>query len=142
MTFVLFAEPHHGARSQIAEALLRSAAGDRFEIASAGTDATGLLDGVEDVLREVGIGGYLPSRRLLTSEWRRPPAVLVIVCEEECGSCPYVPGAKRVLRWPQPDPDRVPAEERLSILRRIRGDLQLRIAYLVNLPWNLAAPAR
>lgn len=138
---ILFADPDHGARAQMAEALLRSAAADRYEIGSAGTEPTGSLEGVAGVLREVSLDEFVPTRRAIASVLHPPPDLLVIVCEEGCGSCPYVPGAGRVVRWPQPDPDLVPPGERIAMLRRIREDVQLRIAYLINLPWDIATHA-
>jgi protein-tyrosine-phosphatase len=141
MQSVLFVDPDHGARSQLAEALLRNAvslirgaSAYHYDIASAGTDPVGSLDGVADVLREIGIGGFVPSRRALVTVLEPPPDLLIILCEEGCGSCPYVPGARRSMRWPQTDPDKVPGEERIGVLRHIREDLGLRVAMLVNLP--------
>jgi protein-tyrosine-phosphatase len=123
----------------MADALLRNAvtlipgvSPDRYDISSAGTDPAGSLDGVADVLREVGLG-FEPARRALVTALRPPPDLLIVVCEEECGSCPYVPGARHVVRWPQPDPDAVPADQRTALLRHIREDLGLRAAMLVNL---------
>lgn len=124
----------------MAEALLRAAAGGRFDVLSAGTAATGSVEGVGQVLEEIGIGQFRAARRLLGDLVTPPPDLLVAVCEEGCDSCPYVPGAARVMRWPQPDPDLAPAADRLSVLRGIREDLQLRVAYLVNLPEYLAQP--
>jgi protein-tyrosine-phosphatase len=136
---VLFVDPDHGARSQMAEALLRSAvtlvpgvSPEEYDIASAGTDPAGPLDGVADVLREVGLG-FEPSRRSLATALQPPPDLLIIVCEEDRGSCPYVPGARHVARWPEPDPDAAPRERRTEVLRRIREDLGTRAATLVNL---------
>jgi protein-tyrosine-phosphatase len=70
---VLFVDPDHGARSRMAEALLRNAVAlvpsispDQYDIASAGTDPAGSLDGVADVLREIGLG-FEPSRRALVT---------------------------------------------------------------------------
>jgi protein-tyrosine-phosphatase len=130
---VLFVDPSHGARSQMAAALLRSAAGDRFEVSSAGIESSGSLNQVAEALREVGVD-FSADRRAIADALDRPPDLLVVVCEEGCGHCPYVPGARRVVRWPQPDPDASGVADRTTVLRRIRGDLQLRIAYLVNLP--------
>jgi arsenate reductase len=39
---VLFLCTHNSARSQMAEGFLRALAGDRFEVASAGTEARGV----------------------------------------------------------------------------------------------------
>ena len=139
MRRILFVDPDHGARSQMAEALMRNAVSSvrgpaDYEVASAGTDPVGSLDGVADVLREIGIGDFVPSRCALETVLEPRPDLLIILCEEGCGSCPYVPGARRSVRWPQPDPDRLPAAERVGTLRRIREDLGLRVATLVNLP--------
>src|ERR687891_392722 len=133
MRRILFVDPDHGARSQMAEALLRNAVSSvggsvDYEVASAGTDPVGSLDGVADVLREIGIGDFVASRRALVTMLQPPPDLLIIVCEEGWGSCPYVPGARRIARWPQPDPDQVPAAERIGVLRRIREDLGLRVS--------------
>jgi arsenate reductase len=136
---VLIVDPDHGARSQMAEALLRNAVAlvlgvspDHYDIASAGTDPVGALDGVADVLREIGLD-FEPSRQALVTALLPAPDLLIVVCEENCGSCPYVPGARRVERWPQPDPDRVPTHKRIGVLRHIREDLGVRAAMLVNL---------
>lgn len=143
MQRILFADPDHGARSQMAEALFRHAArlvrgatptADQYDIASAGTDPVGSLDGVANVLHEIGIRDFVPARHALVTMLQPPPDLLVILCEDGCGSCPYVPGARRSMRWPQPDPDQVPAGERIGVLRHIREDLGLRVAMLVNLP--------
>lgn len=141
MRRLLFVDPDHGARSQMAEALFRNAAAlvggasaDRYNVASAGSDPVGSLAGVAEVLREIGIREFFPTRRAVSSALRAPPDLLVTVCEEDCGSCPYVPGARRVERWPQPDPDQVPADRRTDVLRHIRDDLGLRVAMLVNRP--------
>lgn len=141
MPRLLFVDPDHGARSQMAEALFRNAAAlvggastDRYDVASAGSDPVGSLSGVAEVLREIGLREFVPTRRAVSSALHPPPDLLVTVCEEDCGSCPYVPGARRVVRWPQPDPDQVPAERRRDVLRHIRDDLGLRVAMLANRP--------
>lgn len=138
---VLFVDPSHGPRSQMAAALLGAAAGDRFDALSAGTEPGGSLDLVAEALEEVGIRDFRPEARAI-SLLGSPPDLLVVVCEEGCDRCPYVPGTRRVLRWPQPDPDTAPPGERMGVLRRIRGDIQLRITYLVNLPesWTVSSP--
>ena len=125
----------------MAEAQFRRAAilvpgvdANQYDVASAGTDPVGSLDGVADVLGEIGIHDFQPARRALGTAVEPPPDLLIILCEEDCGSCPYVPGARRSMRWPQPAPDKVPAEERIELLRQIREDLELRVAMLVNLP--------
>ena len=52
---VLFLCTHNSARSQMAEGLLRHLAGDRFEIMSAGTEATQVRPLAVRAMDEVGI---------------------------------------------------------------------------------------
>ncbi|HEY4768160.1 MAG TPA: arsenate reductase ArsC, partial [Candidatus Limnocylindria bacterium] len=52
---VLFVCIHNSARSQMAEGMLRAWAGDRFEVASAGTEATGVRPEAITVMDELGI---------------------------------------------------------------------------------------
>lgn len=52
---VLFRCNHNSARSQMAEGLLRSLAGERFEVASAGTDATRVRPEARQAMAEIGI---------------------------------------------------------------------------------------
>ena len=53
---VLFADPEHGPRSQMAESLFRATAdASAFEVASAGTTSGADLTGVAEVLAERGV---------------------------------------------------------------------------------------
>ena len=63
---VLFLCTHNSARSQMAEGFLRSVAGDRFYIASAGTEATCVHPLAIQVMDEVGIDSPHTPRRLST----------------------------------------------------------------------------
>ena len=54
-TKVLFLCTHNSARSQMAEGLLRHLAGDRFEVMSAGTEATHVRPLAVRAMDEVGI---------------------------------------------------------------------------------------
>ena len=54
-TRVLFLGTHNSARSQMAEGLLRHLAGDRFEVYSAGTEATFVRPEAVSVMAELGI---------------------------------------------------------------------------------------
>jgi arsenate reductase len=52
---VLFLCTHNSARSQMAEGFLRSLAGDRFEVASAGTEATRVHPLAIRTMADIGI---------------------------------------------------------------------------------------
>ncbi|MGZ8564188.1 MAG: arsenate reductase ArsC, partial [Candidatus Limnocylindria bacterium] len=52
---VIFVCTHNSARSQMAEGMLRAWGGERFEVFSAGTEATRVRPEAIEVMREVGI---------------------------------------------------------------------------------------
>lgn len=52
---VLILCTHNSARSQVAEAFLRALAGDRFEVASAGTEATQVHPIAIQAMDEIGV---------------------------------------------------------------------------------------
>lgn len=105
--------------------MLRAWAGDRFEVASAGTKATGVRPEAIGVMAELGID--ISGHRSKTVEGfvGQPWDWLIPVCEEACEVCPYVPGAKSVLRWAFDDPAAAAGtqEHRLGEFRRIRDEL-------------------
>jgi arsenate reductase len=52
---ILFLCTHNSARSQMAEGLLRAMAGDRFEVASGGTEQTEVRPEAVEAMRKRGI---------------------------------------------------------------------------------------
>lgn len=101
---VLFLCTHNSARSQMAESLLRRLAGDRFEVASAGTEATTVRSEAIEAMRRRGIdlGGNTSKSldRFLGQRWD----YVVTVCDAANEACPVFPGAVRRLHWSFPDP--------------------------------------
>lgn len=122
---IVVVDPGHGPRSQIAGALLASGLPDD-EVISAGTAPNEDLAGVADVLAEVGIR-WDADRRDLADLAGAPPDLLIAVCEEGCPACPYLPGSRRVLRWPFAEPPRADDVERLDGLRAIRDAVAARL---------------
>lgn len=126
---VLFADPDHGPRAQMAAAVLRSAdEAGRFEVSSAGTTVGGDLTGVAEVLAERAVS-FVPASRQL--ELPMAPDILIVVCEEGCAACPYLPSAARVVRWPFEDPNGLRTEERADALRAMAARLEARSAELL-----------
>jgi len=122
---VLFVCIHNSARSQMAEGMLRAWAGDRFEVASGGTEATGLRPEAVAVMAELGIDISGHTSKTIEQFMGQPWDWLIPVCEEACEACPYVPGAKAVLRWSFDDPSSATGseDERLGQFRRVRDEL-------------------
>lgn len=126
---ILFVCVHNSARSQMAEGMLRAWAGDRFEVASAGTEATVVRPEAIRVMGEMGIDISLHTSKTVERFVGQPWDFLVPVCEEACEACPYVPGAKSVLRWSFDDPAAAAGDEetRLEVFRRVRDEIGGRI---------------
>lgn len=126
---VLFLCTANSARSQMAEGLLRHMAGDRFEVASAGTHPSLVRPEAIAVMRELGvdISGH---RSKSLDEFRDQSFDFVItVCDQARQSCPVFPGAPRQIHWSLEDPAAAAGgdEERLAVFRRVRDELRERI---------------
>jgi arsenate reductase len=105
--------------------MLRAWAGDRFEVASGGTEATSVRAEAIAVMGELGIDISGQTSKTIEQFMGQPWDWLIPVCEEACEACPYVPGAKAVLRWSFDDPSSATGseDERLREFRRVRDEL-------------------
>jgi arsenate reductase len=126
---VLFVCLHNSARSQMAEGMLRAWAGNRFEVASGGTEASSVRPEAVTVMNELGIDISGHASKTIERFVRQPWDWLIPVCEEACEACPYVPGAKAVLRWAFDDPSAATGteDERLTVFRRVRDELATQV---------------
>jgi arsenite methyltransferase len=122
---VLFACVHNAGRSQMAAALMRSYAGDRVEILSAGSEpAERVNPEVILAMAELGIDLHNNSPRLLTSQAVSASDMVVTM---GCGeTCPVFPG-KRYLDWDVDDP----AAKSLAEIRPIRDEIDRRVRSLL-----------
>jgi arsenate reductase len=116
----------NSARSQMAEGLLRHDAGDRFEVASAGTKPSTVRPEAIAVMREVGIdiSGYR-SKHVDEFEGRQFDFVIT-VCDHAKEACPIFTGAAKRLHRGFEDPAALkgPEEQRLALFRRVRDELR------------------
>ena len=132
---VLFVCTHNSARSQMAEGLLRDRAGDRFEVTSAGTEATHVRPLAIRAMAEIGIDISGQESKTLERYLGEPFDYVITVCDDANEACPFFPGAKKWLHWSFEDPSRAegPEDERLAIFRRVRDEIWKRIEQeLVN----------
>jgi arsenate reductase len=125
-TKVLFLCTHNSARSQMAEALVRHLAGDRFEVMSAGTEATHVRPLAVRAMDEVGIDISGQESKTLDRYLGEPFDYVITVCEEANEACPFFPGAAERLHWSLPDPAAAQGteEERLEVFRSVRDLLR------------------
>jgi arsenate reductase len=126
---VLFLCTHNSARSQMAEGMLRDLAGDRFEVMSAGTEATLVRPLAILAMDEIGIDISGQESKTLDRYVGEPFDYVITVCDEANEACPFFPGAKNRLHWSFEDPSQADGseEERLGVFRRVRDEIRERI---------------
>ncbi|MGI8650305.1 MAG: arsenate reductase ArsC [Rubrobacter sp.] len=129
---VLFLCTQNSARSQIAEALLRHHAGDRFEAYSAGVHAAGEMHPhVEEVLGEIGVDLADQHPKGLGEYFGKVGFnYLIIVCARAEEECPTTfPGVGTRFSWIFDDPRdaSVADEDRLEKFREVRDGIELRL---------------
>jgi arsenate reductase len=126
---VLFLCTHNSARSQMAEGLLRNLAEGRFEVMSAGTEATHVRRQAIKVMNEIGIDISGQESKTLARYLGQPFDYVITVCDEANEACPVFAGAKNRLHWSLEDPSRADGseEERLAVFRRVREEIRERI---------------
>ncbi len=101
---ILFICTHNSARSQMAESLLRHLDGDRFEVYSAGTEATQVRPLAIEVMRELDIDISGQQSKTLDRYVGEPFDKVITVCDTAAEACPVFPGAREQLHWSFPDP--------------------------------------
>ncbi len=130
---VLFLCTQNSCRSQMAEGFLRHLAGDRFEAASAGAEATRVNPDAIRVMKEVGID-ISTQRSKDASEFQgRHFTYVVRVCDRAKEACPIFPGALKYLDWGLDDPARAKGTEveRLEVFRRVRDEVECHVKEFV-----------
>ena len=126
---VLFLCTHNSARSQMAESWLRHLAADRFEVASAGTEATRVRPLAIQAMDEDGVDLRGHTSKTLERFLPEPWDYVITVCDDANEACPFFPGGKRRLHWSFPDPSKATGseEEQLTVYRAVRDAIRRRI---------------
>jgi len=130
---VLFVCTHNSARSQMAEGLLRALGGERFEPASAGTEATHVRPLAIRAMSEIGIDISSHESKTIDRFVDEPLDLVVTVCDSAAESCPVFPRAVRLDHWPFPDPSRTTGTEaeQLETYRLVRDAIRERVEHLI-----------
>jgi arsenate reductase len=131
---VLFLCTHNSARSQMAEGWLRHLHGGRYEVHSAGTEATAVRPLAVRVMAEVGIDISRHESKTLQRYLDQPWDSVITVCDEADANCPMFPGGKRWLHWSFPDPSTTTGsdDEQLAVYRQVRDAIRSRIEVFVE----------
>ena len=126
---VLFLCTHNSARSQMAEGLLRTLAGDRFDAHSAGTEATHIRPLAVRAMRDIGVDISGQESKTLDRYLKETFDHVITVCDDANEACPFFPGAQSRLHWSFEDPSKAEGteEERLAVFRSVRDRIRQRI---------------
>ena len=120
---ILFICTHNSARSQMAEAFLKTLFPERFEVYSAGTQPGKLNPFVVKAMVEVGMdisGNHTKS----VDEFKGDKFDLVVtVCDQAKETCPYFPGALGYLHRNFEDPSTFTGSEE-EIMEKVRQVLE------------------
>ena len=121
---VLFLSEKNCARSQMAEALVRKYAGDRFNVLSAGLCPEPEIHPLTfKVMNEIGIS-LEGQRAKHAREYlaKIPPHYLIIAMDEE--DRPRIfPGMQTRLHWPLEDPRSAAGDQKIEAFRRVRDQI-------------------
>ena len=123
---VLFLCTGNSCRSQMAEGLLRSLDGDRFEACSAGTDPHGVNPNAVAAMQEIGIDIRDQKSERVEAYLGAGVDTVISVCDSAASNCPTFPERVRRIRWSFDDPAGATGtpEERMAVFRRVRDEIE------------------
>jgi arsenate reductase len=114
-------------RSHLAEGLLRAAAGDLLEVASAGSKPAGYVHPLSvEVMRELGIDISAHHSKHMDEFLPRDVETVITVCGNADQACPMFPGQRNRHHWGFDDPAHATGsrEEQLVVFRRVRDEIK------------------
>ncbi len=124
-TRVIFVCTANAARSQMAEGLLRTKYGERYEVFSAGTHKSKVSTRAIEVMQEIGID-ISHHRSKTIDEFRGTSFDLAVtLCDNAHAVCPYVPGSQKTIHQGFSDPHLTPGSDEVILdgYRRVRDEI-------------------
>ena len=123
---VLFICTHNSARSHIAEGLLKTLYGERYEAMSAGTEPSQVNPFAIKVMEEIGIDIADHRSKSVKGFVDQAFDVVITVCDHARETCPYFPGGKKRSHRGFEDPASFEGseEETLAAFRRVRDEIR------------------
>ena len=113
----------------MAEGMLRAWGGDRFDVHSAGMEATAVRPEAIQAMREIGIDIGGQTSKTLDRFLDQPFSWVITVCDSARQVCPVFPGGEGTAHWGIDDPSEAigSENERLEAFRRARDELRNRM---------------
>ena len=115
-------------RSHLAEGILRVAAGDLLEVASAGSKPAGYVHPKAiAVMQEIGIDISGHTSKHMNDFLSHNVTTVITVCGNADQACPMFPGQMNRHHWGFDDPAHATGteEEILTVFRRVRDEIRL-----------------
>jgi arsenate reductase len=134
---VLFLCIHNSARSQMAAAFLKQAAGDRFDVESAGLEPGKLNPLVVTAMKQIGIDISRNETQSVFDLFKRGQRFqyVISVCDEASAErCPIFPGVTTRLNWSFADPSTFTGSDadRLKQVVAIRDEIRAKVEVFLN----------
>ncbi len=114
-------------RSHLAEGLLRSVAGELFDVQSAGSKPAGYVHPLAiRAMAEVGIDISAHRSKHMNDFLAQPVETVITVCGNADQACPIYPGQVNRHHWPFDDPAHAAGtdEEKMAVFRRVREEIR------------------
>ena len=114
-------------RSQMAEGLLRAAAGNLVEVRSAGSKPAGVVHPrAIQVMQEVGIDISGHRSKHVSEFFEQTIATVITVCGDADDACPMFPGKVVRYHWGFTDPGQTQGsdEQVMAEFRRVRDEMK------------------
>ncbi len=114
-------------RSQMAEGLLRAAAGDLVEVRSAGSKPAGVVNArAIQVMKEIDLDISGHRSKPVSEFFNQPVATVITVCGDADDACPMFPGRSIRHHWGFTDPGQATGteEEIMREFRRVRDEMK------------------
>jgi len=126
----------NSARSQMAEGLLRSMDGERFEVVSAGVSPSSVRPEAIVAMREIGVDISSHRSKSVDEFLGQEFDYVITVCDNANEQCPVFPGKTKRIHWSFEDPAAAEgsAEEKLRVFGRVRDEIRSRLEEFVGSP--------
>jgi arsenate reductase len=113
----------------MAEGFLRALGGDRFDAASAGTEARGIHPLAIQAMGEEGIDIAMQESKTIDRYLNERFDLVITVCDDAAETCPAFPNAGERRHWSFPDPSAATGhdDEVFSAFTRVRDAIRRRV---------------
>ena len=130
---VLFLSTGNATRSLIAEGFLRTLAGDRFDVASAGVEPSALNPLASEVMKEAGIDISGQKPKSVAQSVKERFGYVIAICDTAKERSPIFPFTLHLRHWNIVDPNTSAGlpEQRTEVFRHVRDEIKNQVRQFV-----------